>query len=125
MNDTFLMRRIQSLRYLPRDLQRFIERERPLLNPRGESFALNQFHHDATGIIGLLETVDLSDVGMIQRREDLCFAAKTGETIRIACKPGREQLESHVSLQGDVACAKDHTHPAFAQFGRDLIRTDA
>ena len=46
--------------------------------------ALDQFHHECGDVGGLLDAVDLCNVRVIQRREDLRFALEPGEPLRIS-----------------------------------------
>ena len=71
------------------------------------------------------EAVNLSDVGVVQRRQDLCFALEAGQPVGVVGKMVRQQLQRDVSLQPRVAAAKHHAHAAFAERRRDFVGTDA
>jgi len=46
------------------------------LDPLGERLAFDEFHHDAARTACLLEPINLSDIGMIQRSQKLRLALK-------------------------------------------------
>jgi hypothetical protein len=91
----------------------------------GEILALDQFHHERGEIRCLLETVDRSDVRMVQRREHFGFRLKAGEAIDICGHRRREYLDRDLALQVRVGGAIRLAHAAHAEFGHDLIGTKA
>src|SRR5262249_27222961 len=76
MNDSPFMRSSQCISDLFRDFQSFIKSKRAILEFVGKRFALDQLHHDTSGVPDLFEAVNLSDVGMVQRCQKLRFALK-------------------------------------------------
>ena len=77
MDDPLLMRRFERLCDLLRDRQRLVDRDRPARNALRQVLALDELHHQRTDTVGFFETVDVRDIGMIQRREGLRFARET------------------------------------------------
>ena len=75
----------------------------------------DQLQDQAQGAVGFFEPVDLGDVRMIQRSEQLGFALESGEALRVVCEKVRRELESHVALELRVMRAEHHTHAAFTQ----------
>ena len=124
MNDAFLVRRFQRIQNLFRNLQRFICRQRAALQPLRQRFGLHEFHDDASCFAGFFQAVDVSDIRVIQRGENLGFSLKTGETIRIIRESIRKSLDGNVSSELRVVSAEDDAHPSFAKRGSDLIGTD-
>ena len=82
MDDALLVRRFECLGDLLRDRQRVIKRDRPAGNSLGKIFPLHQLHHERPDAAALFEPVDVSDVGMVQRRQHLRFARKSGQAVR-------------------------------------------
>jgi len=67
------------------DFQGFFNGDRAfLLEPLAERIARDELHDEVVRITGLIEAVDGSDVGVIQRREELGFALKARQAFRIA-----------------------------------------
>jgi hypothetical protein len=68
------MRRLERLRDLSCDWQRFVERKPRALRPERvqllrERLALDQLEDDGGLTVGFVEAVDRCDIGMVQRRE--------------------------------------------------------
>jgi hypothetical protein len=66
-----------------------------------------------------------SDVGMIERGEELRLALKAREAFRIGGKDGGQDLDRDVAMQFGIAAVIRLAHPAFAQLGDDLKGTEA
>ena len=62
---------------------------------------------------------------MIERGEDLCFTFEASEAIRIKGERVREDLERNIAIQLEIARAIDLAHPAGAEGGEDLVRTES
>jgi hypothetical protein len=65
MDDPRLVRRFERFGDLPRDGQRFVERNRTLRDPIGQRRAFHQLQHQRAHAVGVFETVDTADVQMI------------------------------------------------------------
>jgi hypothetical protein len=89
--------------------------------PIRESRPFDQFHDQRGRPVDLLETVDLGDVRMVQRRQHLRFALQAREPIGIAGKRFRQDLDRHLSLQPGVARAIHLTHAAAAERLGDFV----
>jgi hypothetical protein len=63
-----------------------------------ERWSLHQLQHERLDAVGVFETVDRSDVRMIERRQDLRFALETGEAIRIDCELWRNDFQRNVPI---------------------------
>ena len=83
MDDALVVRGFERLRDLPRDSQRFVERNPALSDAIGQRQALDVFHDERRHTAGALEAVDTCDVGMIQQREHFGFALEPGKPIDI------------------------------------------
>ena len=125
MNDPLFMRRFERLRDLLRDRQRLVDRDRPARNALRQVLALDELHHQRTDTVGFFETVDVRDVGMIQRREGLRFAREPREPFGVAREDIGQHLDRDVAIQLRIARAIDLAHAAGAQGGEDLIRAEA
>ena len=91
MDDPLLVRRLQRLGDLLRDRQRLVERNRAARDPLGKVFALDELHHERADAARFFKAVDVRDVRMVQRREDLRFAAETRQAIGIAGEASRAE----------------------------------
>ena len=102
MNDALLMRRFEGFGDLFGDGQRFVDGDGTLLDAIGECRSVDEFEHERAGVVALLDAVNLRDVGMVERRQDVCFTLETCETIRIVCKRVRQDFQRN--LGGWAGC---------------------
>src|SRR5215471_21649968 len=98
MYDTAVVRRLERVRDLPRDLERFIDRQRALREPVGERLTLHQLQDESLDAVRLFETVDRRDVRMVQSRQDLRLPPKSRQPIRVRGKRLRQDLDRHVAV---------------------------
>ena len=122
MNDPLLVRRFQRFGDLTGDGDGVGDRERGRQLIQG--MALDQLHDERRLARRLLYAMDVRDVGMIERRQDVRLALEPGTALGIAMKGVGKDLDRDVAMQPGVACAIDLTHSAFAQLGEDPVRTD-
>jgi hypothetical protein len=108
-----------------RSLLVFIQRDGSTLQPFLKRLTLDQLHHNAARCVGSFESVNLSDVRMIERREDLSFTLKSRETVRIFGEGIGQEFQGYVTLQLRVERAVDDAHAAFADLRRNLVWADA
>ena len=73
---------------------------------------------------GVFETVDRSDVRMVESREHFGFALKTREPVRIAGDRRGEHLDRHRPFQIAVGRAVDFAHAAGADLRGDFVDAD-
>ncbi len=126
MDDAALVRRFQGARDIDRDRQRLDDGHRSRGEAIGECAAFDKLHDErpAIGAVHLLEAVDLRDVRVIERGEELSLAPKPRE----ACRIGRHIVGQHfqriVASELEVARAPDLAHSPDAEERRHLVRPD-
>ena len=125
MDDALLVRRFERLGDLLRDRQRLVDRDRPARNALRQVLALDEFHHQRTDTVGFFETVDLRDVGMIQRCEGLRFAREPCEPVGVARERVRQDFDRDVAIQLRIAGAIDLAHTPGPKGGKDFVRAKA
>jgi hypothetical protein len=96
-----------------------------LRDPVRQILALDEFHDERTDAVGFFETVDVGDVGMIQRGERLGFLSEPRQPIRIAGEGVGQNLQRYVTIQLRVVGAIHLAHAPFADLGRDFIDAEA
>jgi hypothetical protein len=116
----FFVRIFESFGHLERDWQRFIERDRPERDALCERGAFHQFEDEGA----LFDTVDRPDIGMVQRSHDLRFAPEARQTVGIASKYARKDLDGHFAIQLRICRSPDFAHAAFAELGGDPVMGD-
>ena len=125
MNDPLLVRRLERLRDLLRDRQRFVERDRAARNTLREIVALDEFHHEGLDAVGVLQPVDGGDMRVIQGGEHFRLALKTREPIVISRERWRQDLDGDLTLQPGVRPSIHLTHFTFANPGGHFVRAEA
>ena len=122
VHDAPLMSRFERVGDLAGDLERLANPKWPLRNPIGECQALDHLH-DEGGYSGrVFEAVNMSDVWMVERREDSRFALKSGEPFRIAGELIRQYLDRHVAIELRIMGSIDFAHAAAPERGEDVVR---
>ena len=83
MDDPLLMRRFEGFGDLSGDRQRGFDCHRPLADEVRQGRPLDQFEDQRSELaaLGLFQPVDVPDVGMVQRGEDLGFALEPGQAV--------------------------------------------
>ena len=125
MDDVVLVRRVECVGNLSRDVQRLVERNRALGDAIRERRTVHQFHDERAYAIGLFEAVDRRDIGMVERGEDVRLTLEARQSVGVQRERIRQDLDCHVTLQLRVACAIHFAHAAGAKQTGDLIRTEA
>jgi hypothetical protein len=125
MDDALLVSCFEGLRDLSGNLQRLIDGNLSLRNAVSKRRPLHELHHERLGAVVFFQAVDVCDVWMIERGEDLCFALKSSEPFRVRREGIRKDLQRIVSLKRLVVRSPDLAHTALAEGGRHLVRSDS
>src|ERR1700739_1897489 len=72
--------------------------------------------------VGLLESMDCGDVGMIESSQHLCFALKSRQSLRIVYKRWRHDFDCHITSESCVIGLVNFSHCTGAQLGKNLVR---
>src|SRR5262245_3266932 len=73
----------------------------------------------------LLESKNLRDVRVVERRQGLGFALEAGHPVRVHRKRLGQDLDRHIAIQPSIARLVDLSHPARAKSGDNFVRTEA
>ena len=93
----------------------------PALDSFSKSPALNKFKHEEADAVRFLNIVDASDVGVIQRCQELRFSYETVHAFPIARKNLGQDLYGDIPLQLCVATTENFSHPAASQQRSDFV----
>ena len=121
MDDPLLMRGLKRIGDLLRDRQRLVQRQRPTRDPPLQILAFDEFEDKRRYASGLFNPVNVRDVRMIKRGEDLRFAAEARETVGIVGDGRPQDFDCDVAIQLRVASTVDLAHSARANGGKDLV----
>ncbi len=125
MDDPLLVRRFERFGNLPRDGQRFVERDRAERDALRQIVAVDQLHHDGTHTATLFEAVDVRDVRVIDGRQRLRFAREPREPVGIAGERVGQDLQRDVAIELRIARTEHLAHPACADAGDDFVDAEA
>ena len=105
--------------------QRVFERDPATREALRQVFPFDQFHDERGGTAAVLDAVDVGNVRMIERRENLGFTLEPHQALRIGGHAGGQHLDRNVALQARIAGAIHLTHPTRADRRFDAIGADA
>ena len=74
--------------------------------------------------VAFLQPVDLSDVGVVERRQHARFPREARTPVVIVREPGRQDFHCDITVQLGVARAVDVPHPARTEQGADHQRAE-
>ena len=89
-----------------------------------QRLAVDQLEHQRLDTIGVFESVDRADVGMIQRGQYARFALEPRAPLSIARERGRQNLDGDLAAEFGVARAIHLTHAPGTKLRQDPIRAD-
>src|SRR6516162_4727296 len=124
MDDPLVVRGLERGRDLPRDRQRLVEWNRPSRDPLVEVLAVDEFEHEELRAVGFIETVDRTNVRVIEGGEDVCFATEAGDTLGIAREARGQDLQRDVTSELDIFRAIHLPHAACTEGRDDFIDTE-
>jgi hypothetical protein len=124
MNDATLMCVFKPFGDLLGKGQSFLQGKRPLPDALGERWPFDQFHHQGAPAVGFFDSVNRSNVGMVERGQDFRFAFEAGHAFRIAGKYFGQNFYGDVATQACVLRAINFAHAARANFLLDAIVCD-
>ena len=117
MDHVLLMGVLQRFGDLAGDRQGLFERHGASRDALPERGSLHQFHYQGP----LFHAVDLCDIGVIQRGQDLGFASESGQAIGIVREGIGQDLDGDPAVELGICGAIDRSHAALAEFGGDAV----
>jgi hypothetical protein len=126
MDDARLVGRLERVDDLAGDRDRIGDRQGAArFEHLGERDAGNQFHDQGTHVTGVLDAVDMRDVGMVEGGECLRLALEASEAIGVTRERVRDDLQCNVALEPRVARPIDLAHATGAERRVDDVGADA
>ena len=125
MDDPFLVGRFERLRDLLGDRQCFVEGDGSLRDAISKRRPVDELHDEGRCPRRIIEAVNLGDVRMIQRREDLRFTLEAGEAVMVGGDVRRQHLNGHIAVQAAIAGAVHLPHAAAANERDDVVGAEA
>ena len=125
MDDALVVRGFQGVCDLLRNRQRVVQRHGSARDQHRQVVAWDQLHDERAHAAELLEAVDVRDVGMVQRGEDLCFPLEAGKSIGVVGEGLGQHLDRDVAIELRIARAIDLPHAALADRRSDFVDAEA
>src|SRR5262245_9598624 len=99
---------------------RLLDRQRALLQPRGEGAALYEFHRKVRLAVVLAPRVNADNVGVLQPGEGDGLATEPRQRLRRLAVDGPDHLEGDDAIERLLPSAVDDAHAAVALLPQDL-----
>ena len=84
----------------------------------------DELHHERASALIVFKAVDLRDVRMIERGDELRFPTEACEAFRLVGDRGGQYLDGDVAIEPAVAALVDLAHPAGADRLDDRVGAD-
>jgi len=89
------------------DTERLFDGNRTSGDALVRALTVNELEHEELCAIDFFEAVNLSDVGMVERREDLGFTTEAGDALRIVGERSWQNLQRDIAPELRVFGAVD------------------
>ena len=121
MDDSLLMRRLQALDRLDRDIEGVLEFQRTGFDLGVETFAFEEGHRDESLALDLVDRVDVTNIGVVQRDGGFGFALESLANVLVGHEVGHQELQSDGAVELGVIGFVDDAHAAFTEFFGDFV----
>src|SRR5688572_11165418 len=123
VDDPRLVRGFEAGRDLAADVERLVDRRGTARHALGQVLARHELEREIQRVAVSVETVDLPDVRMIERSEDLGLALEPAQAVHVGSEGIGQELEGDFALEARVPRAVDHAHATGTDPVEDLVRT--
>jgi hypothetical protein len=120
VDDALVVRGAKRIGDLAGNGERFVDRERPLLDPLGQRRSVHHLEDERSVAVERFHPIDRGDIRMIEGGEHLRFAFEPGEAVRIVGDRRQENLDGDVTIEPRVAGAIHRAHSAFTECCEDF-----
>jgi hypothetical protein len=124
MHDAALMGAFERISDLPRDRECFIDRDRTLRDPIRESRTLDELHDQEGTGLAFFDAMNVRDIRMVERGENLRFAPKARQSIDIRCDGGKKNLDRDVAIQFRITGPIHLAHAAHADERSNVVASE-
>ncbi len=119
MDDPAVVRRLQPLGDLQRDLQRLVEGQRSRLELLRQRLPLGQLHDQEVHAVVVLDLVDAGDVGVVQRGQRLGLALEARQPLGRGGHRFGQHLQRDLAVELGVHGAIDRAHTSLTELRLD------
>ena len=125
MDDAVLVRSVEGLGDLRRDVERLSKRHRAARQALGQRLTGEMFHDEVGRAVVAADVVERADVRVRERGDGAGLPLEAGAAVRIGAQFGREDLDGDRAVEAGVAGLVDLTHAAGADSRLDLVGSEA
>ncbi len=115
MNDPFFVRGPETVGDLFCDRHRLVDGNRSTLQELGKIFAVDELEHQRHDTVRLFEAMDRCDVRIMERCQELRFAAESSEPRRVRGERAGQHLDRDVTVELRIPRAVDLAHSTLAE----------
>jgi hypothetical protein len=124
VGDALLVRGIERVRDLDRDVDHAFDRERLRGELVGERLTVEVLHHEERLSLVLADVVHRTDARMVQRRCGARLPFESTHRVGVAESILLDELDRNRSAEACVFTSIDHTHPARSNLNGDSVVRD-
>ena len=121
MDDALVVRLLERLGDLLRDLERLVDGDRAAREPLLEVFALDELESEERLPVGLLEPVDRGDVRVVEGGEKVRLALEAAQALGVLRHLRRQHLDRHVAVEVRVGGPVHLAHAPGPERRRDPV----
>ena len=122
MHDSVIVGGFERFCDLSSDGRSVLQRKRTVHEPISQRHALDELENERRlNRARLLDSVNRTDVGMVERGEDLCFSFEAREALGIAREHLGKHLQRDVADKLRIASAIDLAHSARPEQRKNLV----
>src|SRR5215475_6637798 len=115
MDHAFFMRSLQRVRNLDGQFERLLNRYRSPRDLVGECFSFDQFKYEKISFVESLEPVNRTNVWMVQRRDQFCFALESRLAVAVVTELFGQKFDRDTAPPLRVGGLKYFAHSAFSE----------
>ena len=124
MDDTFVVCCFESIGYLKSYLQRLFNWDGSTLKAIRQRVAFNKFKYEEVSPTVFLETVNRSNVGVVQRCKQLCLTFKSCQTISVLSELFRQRLDRYFTPEFRITRTPYFSHATLTEEAEDLVMAE-
>ena len=121
MDDPLTVRLLEPIDDLRRNADRLFDGDGTAPQTAGERLTIDSLEDEIGRAVQMFEPIDRGDAGMVERREDACFAFKPLQARRIAAERAGQRFDRHFAAQARVERAIDAAHSSRAEKVEHLV----
>ena len=121
VDDAHLVGRLECLGNLRRNFDGVGFGHRTTRDEIGQVLAADELHRDEPLTVGLVETEDSRDVGVVDRRQRLGLAFKSAHALGVGRERLGQDLDRDFTVEGAVDRLPDHPHAARADLVDETV----